>query len=153
VQLDWENLFKRYVFDDAKTPYFVAVARLNRAQARSELFAYTLFLSVLLGVIGVVALSPALPHRGALGVPLYAFAGVGAAVVFGFTKHLAAAAFCATAPVAALLYFAIYGFHSDLATGDRAVMVVIVLLWLAYSMRVLRIAKAYPNLPEPEPPG
>ena len=149
MQLDWENLVKRYVFDDAKTPYFVAVGRLNRAQARSELFVYTLFLTVLLGVIGVAALSPALPHGRTPGVSLYALAAAGTAVVFGFTKHLAAAAFCATAPVAALLYFAIYGFHAELETGDRIVMVAVVLLWLVYSWRVLRIAKAYPDMPEP----
>jgi hypothetical protein len=153
VQLDWERLVRRYVFDETKTPYFVAVARLNRAQARSELFVYVLFLTVLLGTIGVASLSPALPHGGALGVSIYAFAVVGAALAFGFTRHYAAAAFCATAPVAALLYFAVYGFHANLAVGDRVLLVVFALLWLAYGWRVLRIAKAYPVMPEPEPPG
>jgi hypothetical protein len=148
MQLDWESLVKRYVYNDAKTPYFTAVSRLNRAQARSELFVYTLFLVVLLGVIGVASLSPALPHRGAIGVPVYALAVVIAAVVFGLTKHVAAAAFCATAPVAALLYLALYGFQPGLGTGDRILLVVIMLLWLLYSWRTLRIARAYPTLPE-----
>jgi hypothetical protein len=148
MQLDWESLVRRYVYDPAKTPYFTAVSRLNRAQARSELFLYTLFLVVLTGVIGVAALSPALPHGGAVGVPIYAFAVAIAAVVLGFTKHVAAAAFCATAPVGALLYFAVYGFQPDLGTGDRIVMVVIVLLWLRYSWRMMRIVKAYPTLPD-----
>jgi hypothetical protein len=146
MQLDWESLVKRYVYNDAKTPYFTAVSRLNRGQARSELFVYTLFLVVLLGVIGVAALSPALPHGGAVGVPVYAFAVVIAAVVLGLTKHVAAAAFCATAPVGALLYFVLYGFQAGLGTGDRIVLVVIVLL---YSWRTLRIVMAYPTLPDP----
>jgi hypothetical protein len=149
MPLDWESLVKRYVYNDAKTPYFTSVTRLNRGQARSELFVYTLFLVVLLGVIGVAALSPALPHGGTVGVSIYAFAVVIAAVVFGLTKHVAAAAFCATAPVAALLYFALYGFQPDLGTGDRMLMVVVVLLWLRYSWRVLQIARAYPILPDP----
>lgn len=148
MQLDWESLVKRYVYNDAKTPYFTAVRRLNRGQARSELFVYTLFLVVLMGVIGIAALSPALPHGGAVGVPAYAFAVVLAAVVLGLTKHVATAAFCATAPLAALLYFALYGFQPDLGTADRILLVVIVLLWLLYSWRTLRIARAYPDLPE-----
>jgi hypothetical protein len=153
MQLDWESLVKRYVYNDAKTPYFTAVSRLNRGQARSELFVYTLFLVVLLGVIGVAALSPALPHGGAVGVAIYAFAVVIAAIVLGLTKHVAAAAFCATAPVGALLYFVLYGFQAGLGTGDRIVLVVIVLLWLLYSWRTLRIVRAYPTLPDPRGPG
>jgi hypothetical protein len=153
MQLDWESLVRRYVYDPDKTPYFTAVGRLSRAQARSELFLYTLFMVVLLGVIGVAALSPALPHGGAVGVSVYAFAVAIAAVVLGLTKHLAAAAFCATAPVGALLYFALYGFQPDLGTGDRIVMIVVVLLWLRYSWRMLRIVKAYPTLLDPGAEG
>jgi hypothetical protein len=153
MQLDWESLVKRYVYNDAKTPYFTAVSRLNRGQARSELFVYTLFLVVLLGVIGVAALSPRMPHGSAVGVPIYAFAVAIAAVVLGLTKHVAAAAFCATAPVAALLYFALYGFQPGLGTGDRVILVVIVLLWLLYSWRTLRIVRAFPTLPDPRGPG
>lgn len=149
MQLDWESLVKRYVYNDAKTPYFTAVNRLKRAQARSELFVYTLFLVVLLGAIGVASLSPALPHGGVVGVSVYAFAVVIAAVVLGLTRHVAAAAFCATAPVGALLYFALYGFQPGLGTGDRVVLVVVVLLWLLYSWRILRIVRAYPTLPDP----
>jgi hypothetical protein len=149
MQLDWESLVKRYVYNEAKTPYFTAVTRLNRGQARSELFVYTLLLAVLMGAIGVVALSPALPHGGAAGVPLYAFAVAIAALVLGLTKHVAAAAFCATAPVAALLYFALYGFQPGLGTGDRLLLVIVVLFWLRYGWRTLQIARAYPTLPEP----
>ena len=104
---------------------------------------------MLTGVIGVAALSPALPHGGAIGVPIYAFAVTIAAITLGFTRHVAAAAFCATAPVAALLYLVLFGFQPGLDTGDRILLVVIVLLWLRYSWRVLQIAKAYPDLPDP----
>lgn len=152
MQLDWVGLFKRYVGDDIKTPYFVAVGRLTREQARYELFVYTLFLGVLFGVIGVVSLSPSLPHGNALGVPLYAFLVAGAAILFGFTKHPAAAAVCASAPIGALIYFTLFGFHPNAAAGDKFLQVIIALLWMRYSWRVLQIARAYPTMLEPAPP-
>ena len=152
MQLDWVGMFKRYVGDDIKTPYFVAVGQLTRVQARYELFVYTLFLGVMFGVIGVVSLSPTLPHGNALGVPLYAFIVAGAAVVFGISKHPAAAAVCASAPVGALIYFTLFGFHPNAATGDKLLQVIIVLLWMRYSWRVLQIARAYPTMLEPAAP-
>jgi hypothetical protein len=149
MQLDWTGLLKRYVGNETMTPYRVAVGRLNRVQARNELFVYTLFLFVLFGVIGIASLSPALPHGNALGVALYAFLVAGAAVVFGISKHPAAAAVCASAPVGALIYFALFGFHPNAATGDKVLQVIIALLALRYSWRVLQIARAYPNMQEP----
>jgi len=146
MQLDWEKLFKRYVFDDVKTPYFVAPARLTRTQARSELFVYTLFMGVLFAVVGVASISAELPHKGALGVPVYALSVVWAAATFGLTRHAWAAAYCATAPVAALLYFAVFGFHPNLGPWDKVLLVVIVLVWLRYSWRVLAIVRAYPDM-------
>jgi hypothetical protein len=86
-------------------------------------------------------------------VPIYAFAIVISAVMLGFTRHVAAAAFCATAPVAALLYFALYGFQPALGTGDRILLVVIVLLWLRYAWRTLQVVRAYPSLKDPEADG
>jgi hypothetical protein len=153
MQLDWVGLFKRYVGDDIKTPYFVGVGRLTRVQARNELFVYTLFLGVLFGVIGVASLSPDLPHGNALGVSLYAFLVAGAAIVFGFSKHPTAAAVCASAPVGALIYFVLFGFHPNAATGDKILQVTIAVLMLRYSWRVLQIARAYPTMPDGETPG
>ena len=152
MQLDWIGLFKRYVADDIKTPYFVRTDRLTRTQANNELFVYTLFLGVLFGVIGVASLSPTLPHGNTLGVSLYAFIVAGAAVAFGFSKHPAAAAVCASAPVGALTYFSLFGFHPNAATGDKILQVIICMLWLRYSWRILKIARAYPTLGEGAPP-
>lgn len=145
--MDWESLVKRYVYDPAKTPYFTAVARLSRKQARSELFAYTLLLGVLMAAVSIVSLSPSLPHGEAIGVPIYAFAVAAAALILGLTKHITAAALCATAPIATLLYFAFYGFQPALSTGDRLILVAASLLWLRYAWRTLRIVRHYPNLP------
>ena len=150
--LDWIGLFKRYVGNDIKTPYFVAVGRLTRVQAKNELFVYTLLLAVLFGVIGVVSLSPTLPHGSTLGVSLYAFLVAGAAIVFGVSKHPAAAAFCVSAPVATLIYFTLFGFHPNAATGDKVLQLIIVMIWLRYSWRILQIARAYPTMVEQEVP-
>ncbi len=150
--LDWVGLLKRYVGDEIRTPYFVGVGRLNRVQARNELFVYTLFLGVLFGVIGVASLSPTLPHGNTLAPSLYALLVAGAAVVFGFTKHPTAAAICASAPVGVLIYFTIFGFHPNAATGDKILQVIIAILWLRYSWRILQIARAYPTMSEPETP-
>jgi hypothetical protein len=147
MQLDWEKLFKRYVLDDVKTPYFVAVGRLTQTQARHELFIYTLFMGVLFGVIGVASISTELPHAGALGVPVYAFSVAGAAAVFGMTRHAWAAAYCACAPVGALLYLVLFGFHPNLGPWDKVLVVVLVMVWLRYSWRVLAIVRAYPDMP------
>jgi hypothetical protein len=151
--LDWVGLFKRYVGDDIRTPYFVAVGRMTRLQARYEVFVYTLFLGVLFGVVGVASLSPDLPHGNTLTVSLYAFLVTGAAVVFGYSKHPAAAAICASAPVGVLIYFTLFGFHPNAATGDKVLQVAIALLWLRYSWRILQIARAYPIMREQNESG
>jgi hypothetical protein len=147
MQLDWEKLFKRYVFDDTKTPYFVAVGRLTQTQARYELFVYTLFMGVLFAVLAVASLSTELPHRDALGVSIYALSMVWAVILLGLTRHAWAAAYCACAPVAALLYFALFGFHPNLGPWDKVLLIGIVLVWLRYSWRVLMIVRAYPDMP------
>jgi len=150
--LDWVGMFKRYVGNDLMTPYFVAVDRLSRSQANNELFAYALFMAVLFGSLGIVALSPDLPHGDALGVSLYAFLVAGAAVFFVYSKQPAPAAICASAPLGVLIYFALYGFHPNAGLGDKVLQVIIVLLWLRYSWRILRIAQAYPTLRNVNPP-
>ena len=147
MQLDWEKMFKRYVFDDERTPYFTRAERLTQTQARYELFVYTVFLGALFAVLSVATLSPDLPHRGAAGVSAYALSVVLAAVAFGVTRHAWTAAYCASAPLAALFYFLIYGFHPNLGTADKVLLVVVVLVWLRYSWRVLAIVRFYPSMP------
>ena len=75
MDLDWEKLVRRYVWHDERTPYFTRVANLTRRQAHYELFAYTLFMGVLAGVLAVVSPSS--------GVSLYAFSVCCAALLLG----------------------------------------------------------------------
>ncbi len=149
IGMEWDKLLKRYVWDEAKTPYFVAVARLTPSQARYELFAYTLFLGVLFGALAVIALSSRHPHGHSDIVPLYAFSVLCSAIILGITKHHYAALYCASAPVAGLAYFAVYGFHANLGVLDKLLLVVAMLVWLRYCLRTIAIARAYPEMSDP----
>jgi hypothetical protein len=151
--VEWEKLLRRYIIDDEKTPYFTAVARLTRRQARYELFAYCLLTGVLYALVGVAALSSGLPHGHAIGVPLYAFSLLAAAVLLGLLQHLHAAAYCATGPLAALLYLLQFGFHPNIGGGDKVLIVVLLLLWARYNFRVVAIARAFRDMPERDMPS
>jgi hypothetical protein len=140
MDLDWEKLVKRYVWHDEKTPYLTRVSRLTRRQAHYELFAYALFMGVLFGVISVAAVPG--------WVSLYAFSVCCAAVLLGTTRQGWAAFWCAGAPLAALAYFAVAGFPPNFETAAKVILVVVIVVGLLYSPRVVRVARAWPQLPE-----
>ncbi len=144
----WDKFVKRYVWDDTKTPYFVSVAKMTKVQAGYELFSYSLFLAVLFAVISVASLSDQAPQGRSDVVSIYAFCVVCGAIILAMTKNSAAALVCASAPLAALLFFFLKGFPSGLATVDKWVLVAVALGLLAYSVRVVALAKFYPNMPD-----
>ncbi len=146
--MSWDKFVKRYVWDDTKTPYFVRVAKLTKVQAGYEIFSYSLFLAILFAVISVVSLSDQAPQGRTEVVSFYGFSLVFGAIVLGMTKSSAAAHVCASAPLAALLYFFLEGFPPGLGTIDKWVLVAVTLGLLAYSMRVVAMAKSYPNMPD-----
>jgi len=148
--MSWDKQFKKYVWDDDKTPYFIPVLKLNRRQAGNEVYVYALFIGIFFCAIALLANSGALAHGRSFAIALYAFTMVCAAIVFGFTKHPFAAWYCALAPVAALGYFFYFGFHPDSGTVDHIVILVLVGLWMRYSWRVIAIGRHYEDLPEPE---
>ena len=140
MDLDWEKLVKRYVWNDERTPYFTRVANLTRRQAHYELFAYSLLMGVLSGVIAIAA--------PANWVSLYAFSVCCSAVFLGMTRHSWAAIWCAFAPLAALAGFALEGFHPRLDLAEKVLLVVVALAGLAYSCRLVAVARAWPKLAE-----
>jgi hypothetical protein len=99
---------------------------------------------VLFALVSVAALSDRLPHGDARGVSLYAFTQVCAALLLGMTRSAWAAMYCATAPVAALLYFVLYGFHATLGTADKSLLLAAMVLWAVYCGRLVAVARAYP---------
>ncbi len=146
--MSWDKFVKRYVWDDIKTPYFVRVAKMTKVQAGYEIFSYSLFLAVLFAVISIASLSDQAPQGRSEVVSIYAFCVVCGAIVLSMTKSSAAAHVCASAPLAALLYFFLEGFPSGLGAIDKYVLVAVTLGLLVYSTRVVALTKAYPNMPD-----
>ena len=107
-----------------------------------------MFSGVLFALVAVAALSNSLPHGDARGVSLYAFTQVCAALLLGATRSVWAALYCASAPLAALVYFALFGFHPSLGVADKALLLAAMVLWVAYCGRLLAIARAYSGLAE-----
>ena len=138
-----DKFFRKYVWDDERTPYLVSVARLTRGQIEYELRFYAVITGVLFALVSLAALSNSLPHGDARGVSLYAFTQVCAALLLGVTRSTWAAFYCASAPLAALAYFALFGFHPSLGAGDKALLLVAVVLWVAYAGRLVAITRAY----------
>lgn len=146
MDLNWDKLFKRYVWHDERTPYLTRVANLTRLQAHYELFGYSLLMAVLFGALSVASLSSALPHGDAAVVSIYALTVCCAAVLLGATRHPWAAMWCAGAPLAVLAYFGYWGFHPVHEFGDKALLVAGVIAWLLYSRRVVAVARAWQGL-------
>jgi hypothetical protein len=143
-----DKYFKKYVWDDDRTPYLVPVAHLTRRQAGYELHFYALLVGVLCGMLSLAALSNKLPHGGAAIVSIYAFTVTCAAILLGTTRHPWAALWCATPPVAGLAYFAVYGFHPNLGVMDKVLLICAMLAWLVYCRRLIAVARAYSGLPQ-----
>ena len=140
MDLDWEKLVKRYVWNDERTPYFTRVARLSRQQAHYELFSYSVLVGVLCAVVAVAALSSGLPHAEA--VSLYAFTVCCAAILLAATRHPWAALWSAGAPLAALVYFAVWEFPANLESPGKVLIVAAMAAWLVYARRVVAVARA-----------
>lgn len=136
---NWERWIKRYVWDDERTPYLVAPERMTKRQADYEVFAYAVFICCLFTIVSMaVAPSPMMA--------MYSFSVVSAAIVLGFTKHIATATYTATTPIAAALYLALDGFPDQLGMLDHVVLITIILLWAGYSFRIISIARAYDRM-------
>ena len=149
--LDWYKFVRRYFWDDETTPYLVPVAKLHRGQARHEIFAYVLFVSILYGAVMLLTMGGNSPYANSFGASLYSFVVVCSALTFGVTRHHFAACACVLAPAGALVFSLSFDVHPDLGAWDRVLLVGFALVWLRYSMRLMHIAKRYPEMPSPPP--
>lgn len=133
--------FRKYVWDDDKTPYFVPVARLSAAQARNEIFAFAVLLAMFSLVIAGAALLGKAFQASAPGAALYASTVLSAAIVLGTKRHQLAAVYCAIAPLTALLYCFFMGFPPNLHMADELLILALLLGLLRYGMRITTIAR------------
>ena len=147
--LDWEGLFKRYVWDDRTTPYLVPLSKLNRRQADNEILVYSLFVGVLFGIVGITALSDETLHGRSPGIGLYGFSVVCACILFVYTKSYPAALYLSATPLAGLFYLFMYGFNSPRPRIDTIMVAMLLLVLLWYSLRLIGLARGYTHFPEP----
>jgi len=145
--MDWDALFLRYIWNKHTTPYFTAVDSLSRRQADNEILIFSLFLAVFFGVISLLATLGGAGQDQA-GVALYGFTVVCAAVLFIMLKSYPAALYLSAAPVISIAYLFIYGMAGERAGFDTLIVVGLLLLFVRYALRVVRIARHYPLYPE-----
>ncbi len=147
--MSWDKYVKKYVWDDDKTPYFTPAQKLNKSQADSELLAYTVFVTLLFGILSLVFLTDLAPQGRSPTVAFYALSVACAAVFFGMTKNVVPATYLGAAPLVVLVYFFFFdGFPPDTAEIDKLVLTIIALVFLRYSLRIVAIARHYQAMPE-----
>ena len=146
--MSWDKYFQRYIWNDQTTPYLVPVEKLNQRQGDSEILIYALFVGVFFGASAVISLG----QEGSPGIAFYGFTVVCAAVLFVMLKSYTAALYLSATPAVALVYLYFYGLGSLRPAFDTLLVTVILLLLLRYSLRIVAIAKHYPDLPPGPPP-
>jgi hypothetical protein len=141
--LDWPSLVRRYVWHEERTPYLVRAERLTPGQARSELFVYGLLLATLAAVVAVISIlfGPDGTLLASPAVALYALLLVGGAIALGVGGHPRAAWLCATAPLVMELAILARVLRPGASTNERITLLTVGALWLAYALRVVRIAR------------
>lgn len=149
MTMDWESLFKKYIWNEQTTPYLTAVPDLNQRQGKSEILSFSLFLGVFFGILSLIALGGG-PDERSIGLGLYSFTVVCAAVILVIMKSYSAALYLSATPIAALVYLFVYGFSTERETIDTVIVTCILLVLLRYSLRIIAITRAYPTFPKSE---
>ncbi len=148
--MDWDKLFLKYVWNDQTTPYLVPVEKLNRRQGNSEILISSLFLAVFFVAAALISLGGG-PDVRSLGVAYYGFSVVCAAALFTILKSYPAALYLSATPAVALVYVYLYGLGAERETADTVIVTVILILLLRYSLRIVALARIYPELPAAGP--
>ena len=151
MNMDWEGLFKKYIWNEQTTPYFTKVSELNQRQGKSEIILYSLLLGVFFAIVSLFSIGSSTEQYGS-GAGLYGFSVVCAAVIFGIMKNYYAALFLSASPLASLAYLFFHGLSSDREKIDTLIVTILLLLLLRYSIRIVAIAKSYPSFPIPKGP-
>ena len=147
---NWEKWTKKYVWDDEKTPFFISIEKLTKLQAKKELFLYLLFVGTPFGLIGFMSLAGITrgEHLGYLFLLIYSVTIMISLYFLSATKSSYAAFYSATAPLVLFLFLLIDGFPPKLDEVGQSALLVFLLLWLRYAMRIIRICRRFPNMRE-----
>ena len=146
--MEWEKLFRRYVWNDRTTPYLTPSDKLNRDQAKSEILFYCLFHGILFGVITIAALGGS-DARSTV-VAYYSFSVVCASVLFMMMKSYPAALYLSATPLVAIVYLLVFRFGSETGAIDTIFVLCVLALLLRYSLRIVSVARNFPDLPPAE---
>ena len=140
--MEWEKLFKRYVWNDQTTPYLTSVKKLTQRQANSEVFIYSLFIGIFFIVACIAAIRNG-ANTASAGIALYSFSTVCAAVIFCYLKSYYASLYLSAAPLTIIAYIFISNHVISSHSFDTLIVVVILLLVLRYSFRIIAISQYY----------
>ena len=149
--IDWQRYIRRYVWDEQSTPYTKRVEEMSREQAHSELFFYSVLLATCFLVLTVISLAGKLPFGASPIAGVYCVTVVAAAAVLAVTKAVPSAVWVTSAPLAVIGTVAIFGFPKQMALFDQLLLLAVMVGLLRYSIRLVRIARAYPTLPSRPP--
>ena len=138
-------MFRKYIWNANTTPYLTPVSELNQHQANSEIRFYCWFLIILFGVVTLTSMKGG-SENGVVGAPYYGFSVVCAAILFGIVKTYPAALYLSATPLVSLGYLWLYGIGTERQLGDSIIVTILLLAFLRYSIRIVALAKAYPNL-------
>lgn len=147
--MDLFGFFRKYVWNDEKTPYLTPVGRLTRAQAKNEIFIYCVLIAAFFLVVGMAALLGASIVAGSVPVAIYAFVLCCTAITLAATHHPVAAVVCATAAPVVLAFLVVQGFPPRLHMLDKILIAAVLIALFVYSFRVVRIARAFLSLDGP----
>ncbi len=148
--MEWDKLLQRYVWNDQTTPYLVPIHKLNQRQANSEIFIYGLFQGIFFAIAAIISLRGG-PEGPSSLVTFYGFTVVCASVLFVIMKSYMAALYLSATPLAALAFVFLIGLGSERAAGDTLIVTIILLVLLRYSLRIVALARMYPQFPIVEP--
>ena len=140
--MEWEKLFKRYIWNDQTTPYLTSVHKLNRRQADSEIFLYSLFVGIFFFVACIAALRND-PNTSSTGLALYSFSTVCASIIFCNLKSYYACLYMSAAPIAVIAYILISNHVINNHPFDTLIVIVILLALIRYSLRIIAISRYY----------
>lgn len=146
----WEKFTKKYVWDSDKTPFFVPVDKLTRLQARKEIMLYVMFVGTPFAVLGIVSVAGIVRQDSLayLLAMLYSVSVLAACYYVLTMRHQLAAFYTGTAPLAIFLHFLINGFPPRIHAIEQGLLLVFLLLWLRYAMRIIRMTKRYAEMRE-----
>jgi hypothetical protein len=103
----------------------------------------------LFSVFAIILAGAKSPYGQSYGATFYAFSVAISAFMLHLSKHIYPAVYCAFAPIVALLFFLVHGFHPNHDGTDAVILIIFSLLLAWYSWkRIIAITRHYDDMPD-----